>query len=100
MPLRISGSVAVTSPSGGGLILIGGAYHNFTKMNQLIEFKGSTMEWIILEQKLQYARSKHVAFYIPDELTHCREQGTYTKLSNHTEAIRKIVHRPQISEVI
>ena len=61
----------VTSPSGKGVVVIGGRNCNEDKCsNALLELKGiSSKEWVPLRQTLQHARDWHVAIAIPDDWT-------------------------------
>ena len=64
----------ITSPSGKGVVVIGGYNHSeFKYSNVLLELRisGNSMKWVPLQQTLQYARSNHVAFIIPEEFTTC-----------------------------
>ena len=73
MPFQLRNSAIVNTPSGQGIILIGGyngSYRQYS--NALLELKGNSEEWIHLEQKLQFPREQHVAFHIPEELTSCK----------------------------
>ena len=72
-----------TSPTGKGIILIGGEKDSRTHergrdvSKHILELSGEsfeTLKWTVLKRKLQYPRSKHVA--IPITL------NTYKKLSN------------------
>ena len=61
----------VTSPTRRGVILFGANDSEDEKMfsRHLIELSGDSMEqlkWSILDEKLQHARSGHVAFTITD----------------------------------
>ena len=69
----------VNSPIGKGVVLIGGETichlndddfkKQFSRTNALIELSGDSLdilEWKILDQKLKFKRSHHVAFSIPD----------------------------------
>ena len=68
LPFKLSESAMVPSPSGRGLVVIGGWNDNEGKdSNVLLELKGSSMEWVPLKQTLEYARDEHVAIPIPDE---------------------------------
>ena len=68
LPFQLEGSAMVPSPSGRGLVVIGGYNGNEGKSsNVLLELKGSSMEWVPLKQTLEYARYRHVAIPIPDE---------------------------------
>ena len=89
LPMMVSESSMITSPTGRGVILIGGSKQLDPKItvmrevgilrvkskdlfsDSLIELTGnsiSTLKWTILEQKLLYPRSSHVALSIPDNL--------------------------------
>ena len=71
----------VTSPNGKGVILIGGYNDSQAKTSKtLIELIGNSiksLEWIILEQKLKYLRSYHIAFSIPDDLSVPQREKIY-----------------------
>ena len=71
LPFKLSGSAMVTSPSGKGVIIIGGYNHTEYKIsNALLELKGiSSKEWVPLKQTLQHRRYGHVAIPIPDNWT-------------------------------
>ena len=70
----------VTSPTGKGVIISGGYtnyparqkfYMNITS-NDVYELSGNSLEsleWTLLEQKLQYPRMDHASFPIPDEVS-------------------------------
>merc|ERR1712001_669098 len=51
LPFRLHGSSMVTSPTDEGVEIIGNSIE--------------TLEWNLLEQRLKYARSAHLAFAIP-----------------------------------
>ena len=63
----------VPTPNGKGVVLIGGYNDSeFKYSDKLLELSGHCVErlsWIVLDQRLQYARKNHVAFPIPDSLT-------------------------------
>ena len=73
LPFQISDAAMVTSPNGRGVVLIGGIIYNDkfgTPSDLLMELCGSSkssLEWICLEQKLQYPRAYHVVFPIPTD---------------------------------
>ena len=68
LPFKLSASAMVTSPSGKGVIIIGGYNWNERKnSNALLELKGPC--WIPLKQTLQHARTSHVAIPIPEDWT-------------------------------
>ena len=60
----------VTSPSGKGVILIGG--YNADKSDyseKIIELRGTSMQWVKLKQKLKYPRADLVAIPMPVKYT-------------------------------
>ena len=79
----------VPSPTGHGVVLIGGkSIYSYTckmmtsaEINVLLELTAygkpygdmensmNSLEWIQLDQKLEYARCSHMAFIIDDDLT-------------------------------
>ena len=70
LPFHLRNSTMITSPSGDGVILIGGFNATYRKHSDLIlEFNYQSKVWTILEQKLKYPRELFVAMYIPTELT-------------------------------
>ena len=71
MPFKLNGSAIVTSPSGKGVVIIGGRNQNEDKFsNALLELKGiSSNEWVPLKQTLKHAREQHVAIPIHDDWT-------------------------------
>ena len=73
----------ITSPTGKGIILIGGLQRKLTRSaneermnpeiisNELIELSGDSLDslkWTVLDQKLVYPREDHVSFLIPNEV--------------------------------
>ena len=80
MPFKLAGSSMVTSPSGKGIILIGG-YNEDTNeySDKLIEFRSTPMTWVVLGHKLQYPRADHVAMPIPEKY--------YSKLNQESRVI-------------
>ena len=63
----------ITSPSGQGVIIIGGKEPGIqaNHSNLLFELTGKsidTLKWRIMEPKLKHARVLHVSFLVPDEL--------------------------------
>ena len=62
------GMKMTTSPTRKGVIISGGP-NSSSKSKLLIELSGDSLEslkWTILDQKLKYGRSGHVALSIPD----------------------------------
>ena len=78
------GSTMITSPTGKGVILIGGEFQykpdkegrvrmmqKKLHSNELIELSGDSIDslkWTVLDQKLVYPRKDHVSFLIPYEV--------------------------------
>jgi hypothetical protein len=78
LPRPVYAAKMVSTPSGKGVILIGGnnvtgagGYHAY-----LIELICDAMacEWVEMEQKLQVPRDDFVAMLIPDTLTNCTKE--------------------------
>ena len=86
MPFKLAGSSMVTSPSGKGIILIGG-YNEDTNeySDKLIEFRSTSMTWVVLGHKLQYPRADHVAMPIPEKY--------YSKLNQESRVISSVSSR-------
>ena len=64
----------IPTPSGKGVILLGGYNDTHRRTsNLLLELSGNSIEsltWNIVEPRMKFQRSYHVAFFIPDNLTH------------------------------
>ena len=61
----------ISSPTEKGVVMIGGQKQNLQNSSDLLELSGDsqeTLEWKILEQKLQHPRSAHVSFSISNEI--------------------------------
>ena len=67
MPLRLREHAMVTSPTGKGVIVMGGETENWKKSKAMFELSDS-MEWTRLEQTLQIEHYYSLAIPIPDEL--------------------------------
>ena len=66
LPFKLAGSAMITSPSGKGVVLIGGYNDGTQKYSKaILEFRSSTMEWFIMKAKLRYARADHVVIPVP-----------------------------------
>ena len=76
LPFRSFGSTMISSPTEKGIVMIGGATTKGVTANRIVsynfvELSGNsveTLEWKILEHKLQYARYGHVSFSISNKL--------------------------------
>ena len=62
----------ISSPTAKGVMLIGGKKHNFEEYSSdILELSGDskeTLEWKILDQKLQHPRYSHVSFSISKDI--------------------------------
>ena len=65
----------VTSPTGKGVVLIGGFNvtddDKWRRSNLLLELSGDSTEnlqWKIMSQQLKFSRASHIAFIIPGGL--------------------------------
>ena len=70
MPLGLHGPAVVTSPTGKGVVVIGGETGRMDskkKSKAMFELSQS-MEWTRLEQTLEMDHWAHLAIPIPDEL--------------------------------
>ena len=77
MPKELCCNVIVTSPSGNGVIIVGGSTTNLEMQSSLYEMRCGpylVCEWYEMTQKLQVARFRFVAMLIPDEITNCNNR--------------------------
>ena len=61
----------ISSPTEMGVVMIGGQLQNYEYSSDLLELSGDsqeTLEWKILEQKLQHPRYHHVTFSISNDI--------------------------------
>ena len=61
----------ISSPTEMGVVMIGGCKQNYEYSSDLLELSGDsqeTLEWKILEQKLQYPRFRHITFPISNDI--------------------------------
>ena len=61
----------ISSPTEKGVVMIGGQKQNWESSSDLLELSGDsqgTLEWKILEQKLQHPRNCHVSFSISNDI--------------------------------
>ena len=65
----------LTSPSGDGVVLIGGFNASYRAYSEaILEWKYHSNSWVILNQKLQFPRELFVAMYIPSELINQKQK--------------------------
>ena len=69
MPLKLWRPAMVTSPTGKGVIVMGGETESEEDSKAMFELSQS-MEWTRLEQSLQIEHCGPLAIPIPDELVH------------------------------
>ena len=61
----------ISSPTEKGVVMIGGNKQNCETSSDLLELSGDTtetLEWKILEQKLQHPRYSHMSFSISNDI--------------------------------
>ena len=61
----------ISSPTEKGVVMIGGQKQNLEYSSDLLELSGDsqeTLEWKILEQKLQHPRHDHISFSICNDI--------------------------------
>ena len=76
----------LTSPSGDGVILIGGFNASYRAYSEaILEWKYRSKSWVILNQKLQFPRELFVAMYIPSELINQKQKETEDILEEKVE---------------
>ena len=64
-------STMISLPTEKGILMIGGYAKNHEWVSNLLELSGDsveTLEWRILEQKLQHPRSHHVSLSISNDM--------------------------------
>ena len=67
----LCGSTMIPSPTGKGILMIGGYKHKIKASSDILELSGDskkTFGWKFLEQKLQYPRYSHVTFSISNDI--------------------------------
>ena len=65
--MELARHTMVTSPTGKGVIVMGGKTENWKKSKAMFELT-QCMEWTRLQQTLQIDHEYHLAIPIPDEL--------------------------------
>ena len=75
LPYKIHCSKLVTSPTGKGVVLIGGFHitedEKWRRSHSLWELSGDSIEnlrWKEMCQLLKFSRASHIAFIIPDQV--------------------------------
>ena len=65
LPFKVMDSAMVPSPTGNGLIIIGGRKGGLSSSNEILELainSSGFLEWFVLGSKLKYAKYNHLAF--------------------------------------
>ena len=78
----------ISSPTEKGVVMIGGSKPPFGNSSYLFELSGDsqeTLEWKILEQKLQHPRYGHLSFSISNDIA-----ATLTTKSIGSSSVQKI----------
>ena len=70
MPIVLHHSAMITSPSGQGVIVIGGdrGYHDYS--DAIFELYGNdyqSLKWRTLPKKLKFPRRGHLALFLPEK---------------------------------
>ena len=93
LPFKLSTASMITSPTGRGVVVIGGWNDRSNRYSTtILELHGRTMEWIPLKQTLSYGRVGHLSFYVPDEITSVRKiQTTKPKWKKIRNKIPKLL---------
>ena len=71
LPYKLEEFTMISSPTEKGVLIIGGSTSNFVFTSDILELSGDsidTLEWKILDQKLQHARSLHISFSVSNEI--------------------------------
>ena len=71
LPFALDGSTMISSLMEKSIVMIGGQKSFGKYSSDLLELSGDsieTLEWKILEQKLQYPRSSHISWSISNDI--------------------------------
>ena len=76
LPFRLKGSTMIPSPTGKGILMIGGYKYKIRASvgiasSDILELSGDSkkkLRWKFLQQKLQYPRSDHITFPISNDI--------------------------------
>ena len=67
LPFKVMDSAMVPSPTGNGLLIIGGRKGGLSSSNEILELainSSGFLEWFVLGRRLKYAKYNHLAFQI------------------------------------
>ena len=80
----------VTSPTGKGVIVMGGKTKSGENSKAIFELSSETMQWTRLEQTLQFDHSWPLAIPIPDELVSKNLDLDYQSLRKRRPSYDKV----------
>ena len=89
MPFKLFGSKMITSPTGRGVVLIGGSRSD-SYNHHFLELSGDSEEslkWSYLDQKLFSERCGHAAFTVPNHVYDSIVQRQKQKLKEDRETM-------------
>jgi len=106
LPFKLRDQSVVPTPSGKGVILIGGYNDSHRRTsNLLLELAGqclASLRWNIMELKLKIQRSQHLTFFISDHLTTPKsgESGNVPPIRDFSraEVPNRIFHDPRYGQ--
>ncbi len=79
LPGALQGPSMVPSPSGNGVVIIGGKQDSyFNEVGTLLELQiseDSSMTWVEMRASLKFPRSGHLSMLIPEDLTSCHKRS-------------------------
>ena len=64
----------VTSPDGGGVMIVGGYVPAVSYSPKILELRAGgsgVVDWQEIDQELENGRSNHVVIPVPDSITNC-----------------------------
>ena len=62
----------VTSPDGGGVMIIGGKTPSNSKSPKILELRAGASSWQEHEKELENGRYRHTVIPIPESITTCQ----------------------------
>ena len=62
----------VTSPDGGGVMIIGGYTSSNSKSPKILELRAGDSSWQEHDQELDNGRRRHVVIPVPESITTCQ----------------------------
>ena len=62
----------VTSPDGGGVMIIGGRTSSNSRSPKILELRAGNSSWQERDQELDNGRYRHVVIPVPESITTCQ----------------------------